>query len=122
MPSYLFWTLLANRWAEDVDFGSPMSSWTDSMLEQRIRENPAKGGEVMSEDNFFEGGIVCWICDGEMQSLGALGNVVHYRCQNCGSEAHRLEHWNDYYWQGSEGAAECQDVTPEIVTTPEDPS
>ena len=57
--------------------------------------------------------IECWLCSGPMGYQGTLGSVAHYQCRNCGSSAHFVE---------SEGAAECQDVTPEIVTTPEDPS
>lgn len=31
MPSYTHWTLLANRWAACVNYGSPISAWTSEM-------------------------------------------------------------------------------------------
>lgn len=32
-PPYSFWTEQARRWAECVDYGSPMSAWTAEMHE-----------------------------------------------------------------------------------------
>ena len=31
MASYAHWTLLAKRWGECVDYGSPSSAWTREM-------------------------------------------------------------------------------------------
>lgn len=31
MASYTHWTLLANRWAACVNYGSPISAWTSEM-------------------------------------------------------------------------------------------
>lgn len=31
MKSYYFWTSQANRWADCVDFGSPVSAWSSAM-------------------------------------------------------------------------------------------
>ena len=31
MPSYTHWMLLAKRWSECVDYGSPVSAWTREM-------------------------------------------------------------------------------------------
>lgn len=42
VPSYQFWTEQANRWSKSVDFGSPMTAWTDAMMreyDEARREN-----------------------------------------------------------------------------------
>ena len=42
MKPYFEWVLLANRYSNAVDFGSPISAWTPEMLKQaREKRNNA---------------------------------------------------------------------------------
>ena len=37
MTPYYFWTAQAQRWSKSVDFGSPMSAWTQAMREEHTK-------------------------------------------------------------------------------------
>jgi len=33
--------------------------------------------------------VTCPHCNGQARTLGSLGNLTHYRCQDCGAEFNR---------------------------------
>lgn len=41
--TYNEWLVTARRWDKAVDFGSPMSAWTQQMLAEKVAEDKAKG-------------------------------------------------------------------------------
>jgi len=40
-----------------------------------------KTKEIIDDENQEN----CSQCDGPLEELGALGNLMHFRCQNCGA-------------------------------------
>ena len=42
----------------------------------------------MSDNIEFEE-AECPVCGGPLMALGGLGNMMHYRCRDCGSECSR---------------------------------
>lgn len=72
---------LTNEWTRDPEpmgDGAPAVEWDEQASAGIYR--------TASEEGFEEESVECPACGGDGIPLGALGNLQHFRCQDCGSQ------------------------------------
>lgn len=68
------------------DYSQPYGSW----------DNPA----TFADSDLDVVGKECPTCGGPLMELGRMGRLTHYRCRNCGAEAHENEQGHAFYDDG----------------------